>query len=198
MDLSSGYPNPQGYVHVRTIISIVLGLSITRLFTGLARFVQHPNRVKIYPVHLAWVLFILLYVVEFWWWEFRLSKLDEWTFPIYLFVIFYAGLFVFLCSLLFPDDLLGYSGLEDYFMSRRKWFFGLLAVTFLLDLVDTQLKGADYFHSLGLQYLIRNLAYVTLAVTAMFVENRRFHAVFVACALLYLVVWIAQRYFVLG
>jgi hypothetical protein len=56
MNLNSGYPNPEGYVHVRTIISIVLGLSITRLFTGLARFVQHPNRVTVYPVHLAWVL----------------------------------------------------------------------------------------------------------------------------------------------
>jgi hypothetical protein len=58
MDLSSGYPNPEGYVHVRTIIGIVLGLSIARLFTGLARLVQHPKRVAIYPVHLAWVLFI--------------------------------------------------------------------------------------------------------------------------------------------
>jgi hypothetical protein len=33
-------------------------------------------------------------------------------------------------------------------------------------------------------------------VTAMFVENRRFHAVFVACALVYLVVWMAQRYLI--
>ena len=55
-----GYPNPEGYVHVRTIIGIVLGLSVTRLFTGLARFVQHPGRVAIYPVHLAWVFFILI------------------------------------------------------------------------------------------------------------------------------------------
>jgi hypothetical protein len=81
MNLNSGYPNPEGYVHVRTIISIVFGLSITRLFTGLARFVQHPNRVAVYPVHLAWVLFILLYVVEFWWWEFRLSKQRYLIFP---------------------------------------------------------------------------------------------------------------------
>jgi hypothetical protein len=32
----------------------------------------------------------------------------------------------------------------------------------------------------------------------MFVENRRFRAVFVACALVYLVVWMAQRYLMLS
>ena len=197
MDLSSGYPNPEGYVHVRTIVGIVLGLSVTRLFSGLARLVQHPGRVAIYPVHLAWVLFVLLYVIEFWWWEFRLSKLATWTFPVYLFVIFYAGVFVFLCSLLFPDDLGGYTGFEDYFLSRRKWFFGLLAVTFLLDLIDTRLKGAEYFRSFGIQYPVRNLAYVTFAMVGIFVRDRRFHTAFVTGSLLYLAVWIVQKYNVL-
>ena len=195
--MGPSYPNPEGYVHIRTIIAIVLGLSITRLFTGLARFVQHPGRTTVYRVHLAWVLFILLYVIEFWWWEFRLSKLAEWTFPVYVFVILYAGLFVFLGALLFPDDLTGYRGFEDYFMSRRRWFFGLLALTFVFDLIDTALKGSAYFHSLGLQYPIRNLCYAALAVVAMFVANRRFHAIFVTCALIYLAVWAAQQYFVL-
>jgi hypothetical protein len=89
-------------------------------------------------------------------------------------------------------------GVVHYFMSRRKWFFGLLAATFLLDLIDTRLKGGSYFRSLGVQYPIRNLAYVALAGVAMFVENRRFHAVFVACALVYLVIWMFQRYLILS
>jgi len=33
------------FIHVRIIIGIVTGLSVTRLLTGLARFVQHPVRV---------------------------------------------------------------------------------------------------------------------------------------------------------
>jgi hypothetical protein len=38
---------------------------------------------------------------------------------------------------------------------------------------DTSLKAAEYFRSLGLQYLFRNVAYVAAPATAMFVENRR-------------------------
>ncbi len=197
MDAGTSYPNPEAYIHIRTIVGIVIGLSMTRLLTGVARLVQHPGRTPLYPVHLAWVLFILLYVVEFWWWEFRLSRLTLWTFPVYLFVILYAGLFVFLGALLFPDDLSGYTGFKDYFLSRRKWFFGLLAATFLIDLIDTALKGSDYFRSLGVQYPIRNLGYAAAAGAAMFVRNPRFHAVFVAAALVYSVIWIVQTYLLL-
>jgi hypothetical protein len=33
---------------------------VTRLLTGLARFVQHPVRDRIYLAHLAWAVFLLL------------------------------------------------------------------------------------------------------------------------------------------
>ena len=52
------------FVHIRIIIGIVTGLSVTRLLTGLARFVQHPVRDRIYLVHLAWAFFLLLAVVH--------------------------------------------------------------------------------------------------------------------------------------
>ena len=35
------------FIHARIIIGIVAGLSVTRLLTGLARFVQHPVRDRI-------------------------------------------------------------------------------------------------------------------------------------------------------
>jgi hypothetical protein len=73
-----------------------------------------------------------------------------------------------------------------------------VAATFLLDLIDTRLKGVDYFQSLGVQYLARNLSYVTLSVVAVLVKNRTFHAILVTCALVYLVVWMVQRYSILS
>jgi hypothetical protein len=112
----------------------------------------------------------------------------------HLFVILYAGTFVFLCALLFPDSLQEYRGFEDYFISRRRWFFGLLATTFVLDVIDTRLKGLDYLQALGSQYLLRNTVYAGVSIIAMFVTNRRFHAIFVAGALVYLIVWFVVRY----
>ncbi len=84
----------------------------------------------------------------------------------------------FLSVLLFPASLEDYSGYEHYFMSRRAWFFGFLALAFLVDLVGTAVKGKAYFESFGMEYPLRNAAYIALCIIAAMTPNRRFHAVF--------------------
>ena len=118
-------PDVDLYLHVRVLISIILGLSVTRLVSGVARFVQHPDRHRIWWIHLGWVGWALLNVITFWWWEFRLSLIVHWSYALYFFVCLYASMYYFLSVLLFPDDLQGYDGFEDYFLSRRVWFFRL-------------------------------------------------------------------------
>ena len=59
--------------------------------------------------------------------------IQQWTFAIYFFIILYAILFYSICTLLFPSDLRDYSGYEEYFLSRRRWFFGFLAATFVAE-----------------------------------------------------------------
>jgi hypothetical protein len=43
------------YLHVRVLISIILGLSVTRLIAGVVGFVQHPTRRAVSWIHLTWV-----------------------------------------------------------------------------------------------------------------------------------------------
>jgi hypothetical protein len=185
------------FLHVRAVMGIILGLSIAQLLGGLARMVQHPGKIKIYPIHLGWVLSTFLFVIHFWWWEFRLSFLDHWTFERYLFIIFYASLFYFLCVLLLPETMEEYAGFREYFLSRRKWFFGILALIFAVDLIDTLSKGHVYFASLGAEYPIRAAAYVLLCVTAIFVRNEKFQGAFVVANLIYQVSWIFRFYDIL-
>ena len=107
---------PDLYSHVRVIISIIVGLCITTLLNGFARFVQHPRRDRVSLLHIGWAASLLLWIIHFWWWEFRLALVQQWTFARYSFVILYATLFYFLCTLLFPSDLKDYSGYENYFL----------------------------------------------------------------------------------
>lgn len=90
------------YLHVRVLFSIILGLGISRLLSGVARIVQHPKEYKVYRVHLLWALFLFLYLIHFWWWEYRLQGVQQWTFPLYLFIALYAVLLFLLCVLFFP------------------------------------------------------------------------------------------------
>lgn len=140
------------FPHIRIVMGMVIGLGVTRLLSGLARIVQHPGQYRLYPVHLAWVVSVLLMLVHFWWWEFGLFQIETWTFGKYLFIIFYAVTLFLLCALLFPDSMLDYTSYEDFFYSRRAWFFGLLAASYLLDVVDTLLKGPEHFARFGVEY----------------------------------------------
>jgi hypothetical protein len=164
------------YLHVRVLISIILGLSVTRLVGGVAGFIQHPGRYKVWWIHLGWVAWALLNVITFWWWEFRLSQIAHWSFGLYFFVCIYASMYFFLSALLFPQDLQGYDGYKDYFLSRRAWFFGFVALTETLDLIDTWIKGAEHLQSLGPEYPIRISLFLVMCAIAARTRNLTFHA----------------------
>ena len=103
------------YLHIRVLFTIILGLGVSRLLTGLAKIVQHPKEYKVYWVHLLWAL-LFLYLIHFWWWEYRLQAVQVWTFPLYFFIAIYATLQFLLCVLLFPEEMADYSSFKDYFI----------------------------------------------------------------------------------
>jgi hypothetical protein len=137
-------------------------------------------------------------MMHFWWWEFSLSHIAVWRFEIYVFVVAYAALYYLLCAILFPDDLAEYAGYRDYFMSRRQWFFGLLAVTYVVDVVDTWIKGSDHVSAQGPEYFIRAAVYVLLCIAAARTANARFHTAFAILSLVYQVSWILRLYDLIG
>lgn len=186
--------DPQLFLHIRVLISLIVGLGLTRLLSGVARIIQHPGKTPMYWVHLGWVLWMFLALVHFWWWEFRLVHLHQWKFIYYIFIIFYVTLYFLLSTLLFPDNMDEYASYRDYFVSRRKWFFGLLATTFVLDIGDTLLKGREYFDSFGIEYPLRNAAHFILCLVAMKTGNLRFQAVFMVLALVYELSWILRLF----
>ena len=192
------HTDPNLFVHVRVVLGMVVSLGMARLLTGLAGFVQHPGRQKPDAIHLLWVLSTLLLLLHFWWWEFELAAVKGWTFGVYVVVLYYAVINFLLCALLFPTDLAEYAGYRDYFLSRRRWFFGLLAMGFLVDAVDTALKGATYVASLGQEYPLRLVTYLALCVVAAVVKDARFHLAFAAANLVYQVSFIVRRYDVLA
>jgi len=182
------------FVHVRLVMGFIISLSIARILTGASRFVQHPSLDKIYPVHLVWSVSVLLMLVHFWWWEFWLTGLLQWNFGIYVFLVAFAVVLYLLTTILYPDNLAEYKGYEDYFYSRRGWFFGLFALTFVFDFADTVMKGKEHLESFGLEYWIRAPAYVVLAGIAMWTRNRAYHWTFATLNLIYQVSFVTRMF----
>jgi hypothetical protein len=183
------------YLHVRVLVSIILGLSVTRLVSGVARLIQHPARYRMSLIHLGWVAWALVNVFGFWWFEFRLSLVGHWNLALYFFVCLFASMYYFLSVLLFPDDIDGYDGYQDYFLSRRVWFFGFVALSEALDLVDTRIKGAEYMQSMGTEYFAHFGVMLMLCAIAASTRNLAFHAAFVISSLLYEISYFVRAYY---
>jgi hypothetical protein len=187
------------FAHIKSVIGIVLGLSIAKLLQGTVKLIQHPGRTKPYWVHLAWALYIFLLVTHFWWWEFHLKDIQRWSFQAYFFIILFITLYYTICALLFPDDIKDYDDQwSNYFYSRKHWFFGVLAITFVADILDTWLKGDKYFLSNTWEYPVRNAVHFTLCIVAMFVSGRKFHAILVILFILYELSYIWRLFDVLS
>lgn len=74
-------------------------------------------------------------------------------------------------------------------MSRRGWFFKLLAAFFLVDLVDTWLKGVEHFLSLGPVYPIQNGLFALATIIAVVSSRLAYHGAFALVAVCYPVFW---------
>lgn len=173
------------FIHVRIVIGVILGLSIGKLLQGVAGLAEHPRKAKIWWVHLGWVFWALVSVIGFWWWEYHLNRIGSWTFGQYLFIFFYTACYFLICALLFPEKLGEYQGYEDYFISRRRWFFGIVALTFVLDVGDTYLKGIDYLSGRGTPYIVHTGVSLTACALGSLISDRRFHAALVVDAIAY-------------
>lgn len=180
--------------HIKTVLSIILGLSITHVLKGNVKLIEHPGKYKPYWIHLLWGLYLFLLLIHFWWWEIYLNNIKTWVFSQYFFLILYSTMYYVLCVLLFPDDIKDYPDYKTYFYSRRKWFFGMLAVTFAADFVDTLLKGKEYLAHLHWEYPVRNITHVVLCLLAIKISKPKFHAALIIILLAYELSWILRLY----
>ncbi|MFG1461397.1 hypothetical protein V5F77_00730 [Xanthobacter sp. DSM 24535] len=175
--------DPQLYFHVRIVMGMILGLSVTRLLGGFAKFVQHPADNEVSLLHLGWAFVVLLNALMFWWWEFRLVAVLHWTFELYLFLLAYCSIFYFMCVLLFPDTVGEYGSYRAYFAAKRRWFFAFFALSQVFDLVDSWAKGPDYIRALGLPYTITTSTSILFSTIAILTGNVRFQAAFLILSL---------------
>jgi hypothetical protein len=131
--------------YILALMSIVVGLAMTQLLSGAAEIAQHAKPVRTYWIHTAWMVNLFVTLIHFWWWEFGLMQIEDWTFLPYAFVICYAVLLYFLVALLVPQHLSEQADLKEYFYSHRGWFFGTMALVQVVDFGDTFVKGWAYF-----------------------------------------------------
>ena len=137
---------------ISVLLSIVVGLALTRLLSGVGRALEIRRRLRFYWVQAVWVANVALLLV-------------------------YAGLHFLLAVLILPTDLEKGADLEAHFFEVRPWFFTLLALATVAEFGDTLLHGGlDRVIGLGPPYWVILISGVTLSLLGARTANRRFHA----------------------
>jgi hypothetical protein len=187
--------------YVMTLVSIVIGLGITHVLSALGTAVHrlrgHGMAIRLEPVYLLWVGFVLVWQVSFWWWEFKLNELPiDWTFGLYLFLLGYAlGLFL-MVVILVPAGMDGVADSYAYFMSGRRWFMAVVLLCLVLDVFDTMFKGTGRI--LRQDYVILNTVLALACVVAMWSARRSVQWVCAIVAFAYQGAYIWQAMGILG
>jgi hypothetical protein len=119
--------------HLTVLSAIIIGLTIVKLLQGILWMIQGRQRIKVYWVHLAWVVFAIFTGINHY---YRIGLMPDVRVAdgfVVLTDILLAPLLLYLfAGLLFPRS--GKDGpvdLKDFYYENRAWIFGTMVVIML-------------------------------------------------------------------
>lgn len=128
---------------VTVLMSIILGLGITQIMSGVADLIHQWDKVKLYWPHLLWIVFVFLLHVQQWWLTWELRVVTTWRLPFFLFEILYPINLFILARILFPS--IGGDESTDlkkfYFENYRKLFFIVIVLSALSAIENILIYG---------------------------------------------------------
>ncbi len=87
---------------VTVFYSVVLGIAVAQLMTGVARLIEERHRVRNYWVHSTWILALLLSDADNWWSLWAVREVHTWRLISFLLLIALTALVFLMTVLLFP------------------------------------------------------------------------------------------------
>lgn len=137
------------FTYVMVLVSIVVGLGITHILSAVGAAIHrlrgYGPPIRLEAVYLFNLGTVFIWLVAFWWWEYKFSQIEiAWSLGLYLFIIAYAVVLYLTAVVLVPAGMEGVEDSFEYFVQGRAWFFGLLLLSQVVDVIDTFLKGVDW------------------------------------------------------
>jgi hypothetical protein len=159
---------------VAAFFSVVLGLGVAHLLSGVSGLLEARDRVRTYWVHSVWVLTTILLLVHSWWGIWSLKAAPAWSYPAFLCFVAYLIALYLISTLLLPRVAEhGAIDLGAHFDTIRPVFLSFVAAVFALGTVlNYSLFAADFF---SIFIVIPGIACVLILVGAT-IQNRPYHA----------------------
>jgi hypothetical protein len=143
------------FEYVTVLISIILGMGMTRLISGLAAIVQRWHNVKIYWPHLLLIPIVFVIQIQDWWATYGMASEKNWSLTTFLFVIIYPVILYLIARLLFPVRWVGkpFDLKEFYFCNYKKIYFFMMLLP-IHSIIDNHFIDGYAIHDQLLQIIV--------------------------------------------
>lgn len=149
------------FEYVIVLVSIILGLGITLVLTGIAQLIREEQPVKFFWPYLIWIGLVFVMHIHEWWITYQLRSTVSWNLPTFLFIILYPILLFILANLLFPNSWEKYdrNTKQFYFIIYQKFFGCAILLVVLSVLQNVLLSGLPLS-----EQFVHLIVFVTLIV----------------------------------
>ena len=177
---------------VSIVLSIVVGLAMTRVLDGLASVVRHRPISRSHWVTLVWTAALLLWLMVYWLGTVNSYRHSAQAITVAGVATLLAGAIAlfFAASLILPDDIGANTNLEQHFAAIRPPFFLALASVSLFEFLDTLSHGVGTLRNLGWAYGTIVAGTFAGSLVGFFSTSKRTHEVLCLLSLLTAIGWL--------
>ena len=177
------------YEYLTVFISVVLGLAVVHLLSGVALLLDTRVRARPDWIHAVWTANVLVTTVLVWWFNFRLTGILVWTLPFFLNLVAYSVVLYLMSGLLYPVRGSEVVDFKAHFEANRPRFFMVCVAFQVVDFFDAILER----QALSVDWSPVQLTLLALYSIAFFVGirtgNRTYHGVLAVAWLLTCIWW---------
>ena len=177
------------YEYLTVFISVVLGLAVVHLLSGVALLLDTRVRARPDWIHGVWTANVLVTTVLVWWHNFRLTEITEWTLLFFLNLVAYALVLYLLSGLLYPVRGAEVVDFGAHFEANRVRFFIVALVFQAVDFADTVLEARALSSELNHLRLFFIGVYAVAFLLATRTRNRTYHGTVAVAWFLTCVYW---------
>lgn len=120
------------FEYVVVLTSLILGLGIAQILTGIADVLSNYKNSSLYLPHSLFVIQIFLLHIQEWWINYEYASIiDNWTLKIVLSILAYPILLYLMARMIFPTGIRGSeTDFKAYYEDQWRFIFviGLIAV----------------------------------------------------------------------
>ncbi|MES1210820.1 MAG: hypothetical protein ABUL63_00670 [Acidobacteriota bacterium] len=120
--------------YLAVLISIILGLGITQLLSGFARWIEQRSAFRAFGPSILWTATLLVVHIQTWWSMFGMRNHPDWTFVQFCLVLLQPIVLYLLAALVLPSSTSELDLKANYF-GQRRWFFSLLVLLLTVSLL---------------------------------------------------------------